>query len=137
MRSVTVPGKIQECIPVRYINSFQPDPVNAVFTNTGITACSYSNIPSDKEKNEQRIIYQVRYLPGACIVNAVKNRNQKILDSTELAILKAAKPVVAKALQQPAILRRELYIHDVIISMADYDYAYLRLLDKNPAAHGQ
>ena len=56
MRSETAPGKIQECIPVGYSSSFQPDTVKAVFTNTGIAACLYSNIHSDKEKNEYRII---------------------------------------------------------------------------------
>ena len=112
-------NKLQKVIPVRYSNGFMPNQLDAI-DKTGIAAVSTYDVSSDENNREARVIYKPMYYPGARIVYALKNRDMSILSNTDLAILRAAKPIADKARHQPTLLQRELFIHDAIIEMAEY-----------------
>ncbi len=115
MRNET--GKLKKYIPVRYTGGFMAASIEAV-DKTGVATVTEFQI--SKTGRETRVVYIPEYYPGARIVHAVKNNLQHLLQRDDLAILKAAEPIVEKALKQPTLLQKELYLHDAIVGMAKY-----------------
>ena len=106
-------------IPVRFINGYNPELLDTMI-GTGIASIDSFNVSNDNREN--RIVYRAAYYPGARIVYAVENDEMGILDSDNLAILEAARPIVKKAMEQPTLLQRELYIHDTVAGMVTYKH---------------
>lgn len=108
---------IQVLLPIELANSLLKDPMQYM----DMMLLAYNGtITTRNDDSTARVLFTMRYYPGARVAYAYTHNDTSFLLPDELQLYNAAVGIVNSANTKPTLLQKELYIHDVIAARADY-----------------